>query len=492
MSGPIKVLVGVLLGLVVGVACHQFWTPSAWQGVGVGDAKAFMTGVASEANNSAGVLAEIVRTVIRVNTFLGDAFVRALRLIAVPLVLFSLVAGVASLGRAGESGQPDTGSGKGSGGAAGLRALGRIGGRTLAVFAVTTVIAIIIGLVLANVLAPGKFVSEQTRLNLAEANATAVGERVAQAELSRGNASVWQILLNAIPTNPFDALARGDMLQVIVLAVLMGAALLVLISRQADGARSPANADGAGSTALVPIPALTIARGCEALGELFITIGGWVLRLAPIGVFCLMARTSADLGPEVVRGLAALCGVVVLGLTMQMVFVYGPMAIGLGRLSIRQATLGMLPAQAVAFSSSSSAATLPVTIRCVRENLGVRERVASFVCPLGATVNMDGTALYQAVCAIFIAQVYGIELSIGQQMLIVLMTTLSSVGAPGIPGGGIVMFITVMQAVGLPMEGLAMILAVDRVLDMCRTVVNVTGDGVVAAVIDRWEPGARQ
>jgi Na+/H+-dicarboxylate symporter len=279
------------------------------------------------------------------------------------------------------------------------------------------------------------------------------------------------------------------MLQVIVLAVLVGAALLLLISREQNKADAEGGSGGDDHAALPGLSAVTIARACEALGVVFITIGGWILRLAPIGVFCLMARTSADVGPEVVRGLAALCGVVVLGLAIHMLFVYGLLAVGVARLSVRRAALGLLPAQAVAFSSSSSAATLPVTIRCVRDNLGVRERVASFVCPLGATVNMDGTALYQAVCAIFIAQVYGIELSIGQQILIVLMTTLSSVGAPGIPGGGIVMFITVMQAVGLPMEGLAMILAVDRVLDMVRTVVNVTGDAVVAAVIDRWEPG---
>lgn len=483
MSGPIKVLLGVLLGLVVGMACHQFWTPSAWQSVGVGDARAFMAGAVNPANADATLAAQGVRFVIRVNALIGDAFVRALRFIAVPLVLFSLIAGVASLGGVGG------GAGGGRGGAGGLRALGRVGGRTLGLFAVTTVIAITLGLVLANVIAPGRAVSEATRAGLAEANASAVSERVAQAERAAADVSVWRLLLNVVPTNPFDSLARGDMLQVIVLAVLVGAALLLLISREQNKAGVGAAAGGDDHAALPGLSAMTIARACEAMGVVFITIGGWILRFAPIGVFCLMARTSADVGPEVVRGLAALCGVVVLGLAVHMLFVYGPLAIGVARLTVRQAALGLLPAQAVAFSSSSSAATLPVTIRCVRDNLGVRERVASFVCPLGATVNMDGTALYQAVCAIFIAQVYGIELSIGQQMLIVLMTTLSSVGAPGIPGGGIVMFITVMQAVGLPMEGLAMILAVDRVLDMVRTVVNVTGDAVVAAVIDRWEPG---
>jgi Na+/H+-dicarboxylate symporter len=212
---------------------------------------------------------------------------------------------------------------------------------------------------------------------------------------------------------------------------------------------------------------------------------------APYAVFCLIARTAARMGLEVLGALLAYCVVVVVGLAVALLGVY-PATLYLltprgRRVGFRRFFSAMAPAQLLAFSSSSSSATLPVTMECARDRLGVAERVVSFVVPLGATTNMAGTALYQAVASTFIAQLYGVEMTLAQQATVVLLATLIAVGSPGVPGGSIVMMVIVLEAVGLPTEGIAVILAVDRVLDMCRTVVNVSGDAAAAAVVGAWE-----
>jgi Na+/H+-dicarboxylate symporter len=201
-----------------------------------------------------------------------------------------------------------------------------------------------------------------------------------------------------------------------------------------------------------------------------------------------MAEVASRTGWSVVSALGVFCLAVVGGLLLHTAVVFAPLLRWMGGMSPLAFARGMAPALAVAFSTSSSSATLPVTIRCVRENLGVPARVASFVCPLGATINMNGTALYQALSALLIAQVFGVELTLTQQLMVVLTTVLASVGSPGIPGGGIIMFIVVLGSVGLPVEGVALILAVDRLLDLFRTVVNVVGDAVAAVVLARFEP----
>lgn len=445
LSVPVRILLGVLAGLAVGLALNAWWSPGSWAWLGVNDAAAFLARTDAPANAQAGVVAGAARLAVEATNFTADVFLRALRFIAVPLVLFSLIAGVAALGD--------------------VRRLGRIGLRTVTLFVVTTVLAIVIGLVLVNLVQPGHMVSEETRNQLAQARQADVAARQTQATaLGEQGAAVWRMLLSAVPTNPFDALARGDMLQVVVMALVLGAGLTLLPQDR----RGP------------------LVNLCESINEVFTTIIHGLMWIAPVAVFCLMVRVAAGLGTEVVAALGVFCATVVGGLVLLLVVVYAPL-VWLAGANLWRVIVGMAPAQLLAFSTSSSAATLPVTMRCVRENLGVSERTTSFVCSLGATINMDGTALYQAISAVFIAQLYNMDLTLGQQLTLVAATTLSAIGAPGIPGGGIVVFVVVLQSVGIPLEGLAVILAVDRLLDMFRTVINVTGDAVGAVVIERLE-----
>lgn len=438
---PVLILIGMALGALVGALINAGWTAEHWASLGVYDAAAFKAHTDVPANEGAGLAAGALRLASEVNAFIGKAFIRCLRMIAVPIVVVSLVAGAAGIG------DP--------------RRLGRMGVKTIGLFFTTTVVAILIGLAIGNVARPGDAVSPEARSALAAAQPALAQKAITDAQ----GTSLWTLALNIIPANPFDALARGDMLQIIVFSILLGGALAML-------------------------PAARTRPILEALGVLtdaLVKIIHGVLWLAPIAVFCLMAEVAAGLGVGVIKAAGYFCLLVVLGLALHMTLVYLPMIALLSRVGVGRFMRGIAPAQLVAFTTSSSSATLPVTMRCVRENLGASERTTSFVCSLGATINMDGTALYQALSALFVAQIYGMDLSVAQQATIVLMCTLSSIGAPGIPGGGIVMFVAVMQAAGIPLEGLAVILAVDRVLDLFRTVVNVTGDAAVAAVVDAGE-----
>ena len=268
-----------------------------------------------------------------------------------------------------------------------------------------------------------------------------------------------------MPTNPFDALAKGEMLQVVCLSLLVGVALTFLPKSKAG-----------------PVIAF-----CDGMTDVVIRIVHFAMLLAPVAVFALIVTVVVDMGTKTVLLLGKYGLTVVLGLAIHMFVVYPALFKGFTNMGYARFFRAISPAQLLAFSSSSSGATLPVTMECVEKRLGVREDVTSFVIPLGATINMDGTAMYQGVAAVFIAQLYGLDLNIMEQLTIVLTATLASIGTAAVPSAGIVMLVIVLQAVGIPLEGIAMILGIDRILDMCRTTVNVTGDCAVATIV-----GARE
>jgi len=442
-----RILTGLGAGLVVGALVNVLWTPHVWQLLGVGDPGAWLTGRASEANHAAGLVAHAARFVASANAFVGDAFIRGLRFISVPIVLFSLIVGASSLND--------------------IKKLSRIGGKTLGIYVATTALAITIGLVLANLTRPGERVSEALRDSMAASGAAAASERIAQAAAP----GVWQTLLELVPTNPFESLAQGDMLQVVFLALAFGIAL-TLVPRE---------------------KAAPIIQAADAMNAVVLKLVQLVMLAAPYAVFALIARVIAALGIEVLSALAAYSAVVVAGLAILLFGVYPTLLKLTTPVGYRRFFRAIAPAQLLAFSSSSSNATLPVTLECAEKRLGIAEEVSAFALPLGATVNMDGTALYQGVATLFIAQLYGIPLDLGQQLTIVLTATLASIRTAGVPGVGIIMLVIVLQSVGMPSAamagGIAIIFGVDRILDMCRTVANVTGDLAVASFV-AWSEGA--
>lgn len=453
MKIPWGILVALVLAVVVGLALNAWWTSRTWEALGVADSASFLAGKAKPFTDAAGIvkdvnqptaLAHAAKVLADAAQFVGQLFVRALRVAAVPIVLFSIILGVASLG------DP--------------RKLGRIGVRTLILFLITSVGAVCIGLTVANIVRPGAMVGDEARARLLSGGTKGLESALAAAGESR---SFWQYLLSMVPTNPFESLAKGDMLQVIVIAVMTGGILAAMpLSRTKP-----------------------LLDACEVLNDVIAKVIALVMKLAPVAVFCLVCPVVAALGADVLHALGAYCACVVGGLILFMVLVYAPIVAVLARRSPLAFARGLSPAMLVAFSSSSSNATLPVTLRCLIERLGISPKVANFVCPVGATVNMDGTALYQGVAVVFIAQVMGVDLSLSQQLSIVVFATLAAIGSPGIPGGSLVFLIMVLQTVGVPATGIALILGVDRVLDMCRTVVNISGDAVVAAAVNRMENG---
>jgi len=372
----------------------------------------------------------------------GDAFIRLIRMIVVPLVFASLLAGVASLND--------------------IRKLGRMGGKTITYYLFTTAIAVTIGLFLANTIAPGERLSQETR---AELYKNYQAEALTKIQKLKEAPGIVETLLEIIPKNPIRSLVEGKMLQIIFFALLLGVALTMT---------SP---DRAG-------PVISFFEG---INEAMIRIVMIVMKLAPYGVFALIADQVGKFGPQILLTLLWYSLAVILGLVLHASLVY-PTALKLfTKINIRRFFRGIRPAQLIAFSSSSSSATLPVTMECAEENLGVSSEVTSFVLPLGATINMDGTALYQGVAAVFIAQIYGMDLSILQQLTIVLTATLASVGAAGVPGAGMITLALVLESINVPLEGIALILGVDRFLDMCRTTVNVTGDASAAVIVASTE-----
>ena len=379
---------------------------------------------------------------------LGTAFIRLITMIVIPLVVASVLVGTASLGD--------------------LRQLGRIGGKAIAYYLCTTAAAVTLGIVLANAVQPGSRIDPATRDRL---TAQFGGEAASRVESVQAAPSLGDVLLNLIPRNPVQAAAEFDLLPLIVFSVIFGAALSVL----ADEKRAP------------------VLGFFDGINHASMVVIGWVMRLAPYAVFVLIAAVVSRFGLDLLRSLLVYALVVVAGLALH---AFGTLALVVRVLGGRRPIeffRTIAPVGLVAFSTSSSNATLPVTMKTAEEQLGVSKDISSFALPLGATINMDGTALYQAVAVVFISQVYGTPLDIGAQLTIVLTATLASVGTAGVPAAGLIMLIVVLNSVGLGQHaaaGIALILGVDRILDMMRTVVNVTGDLACAVFLMRTEKGA--
>ena len=372
---------------------------------------------------------------------IGTAFIRLITMVVVPLVAASLLIGTASLGD--------------------LRKLGRIGGKTVLYYMSTTAIAVTIGIVLSNVVQPGGGVDPTTRDALSEAFAEQAGERVA---LAAEKPPVVETLLNMIPRNPVQAAAEMDLLPLIIFTILFGAAITLVDAEKKNA----------------------VLMFAEGVNDAVMVLIDWIMKLAPYAVFALIAAVVAQFGLDLLRSLLVYTLTVVAGLLIHAFLTYGLVIRFLVRMNPATFFRRVIEAPVVAFSTSSSNATLPVTMETAEEDLGMSNQVASFVLPLGATINMDGTALYQAVATMFIAQIYGVGLGIGEQLTIVLTATLASIGAAGVPSAGIIILILVLNSVGLgghAAAGIALILGVDRILDMLRTAVNVTGDLTAASFV---------
>lgn len=378
----------------------------------------------------------------------GKIFINLLKLIAVPLVLSSLITGVASLSD--------------------LKKLSRIGGKTITIYIVTTAISVTIGLVAVNLLKPGDTVPEDMKVKLQETYKSAASGKLEAADQIKERRPL-QPIVDMVPSNFFSSASNNrNMLQVVFVAIIIGIALIQIPKNKAK-------------------PVLDFMEG---INDLVIKLVDNIMLMAPIGVFALIADTITSIAGdnlsnvlELLSALGFYMLVVIIGLTIQMVFTYTAVLKIFSNMSLKKFYQGIAPAQLLAFSTSSSAATLPVTMERCEDELGVSEEVSSFVLPLGATINMDGTALYQAVAAVFIAQTLGMDLTLGAQLTIVLTAVLASIGTAAVPGAGIIMLIIILEAIGVPSAGIALILGVDRILDMMRTVTNVTGDASVAVAV---------
>ncbi|PAB59569.1 dicarboxylate/amino acid:cation symporter [Anaeromicrobium sediminis] len=359
----------------------------------------------------------------------GTLFINMIKMIIVPLVFSSLIVGAASIGD--------------------VKSLGRIGGKTVIYYLVTTAVAVSIGLFLGKVMNPGAGLT------------IPVGAEQAAKEAP----SVVSTLLNIIPKNPLKGLVDGNILQVITFALFLGV----------------------GCTAVSEDKSKPFVNFFDSLAEIMYKITAFIMELAPYGIFALIVPVVSQYGIDVLKPLSMVILAVYIGCVLHAVLVYSTAVKIFANISPIKFFKGIAPAAITAFSTTSSSGTLPVTIKSTRENLGVSEKITSFVLPLGATINMDGTALYQGVCALFIAQVYGVELTLAQMATIILTATLGSIGTAGVPGGGFIMLTLVLQSVGLPLEGLVLIAGIDRILDMARTSVNVIGDASCAVVVASTE-----
>ncbi len=374
---------------------------------------------------------------------IGKAFIRMITMVVVPLVFASLVVGTASLGS--------------------IKRLGRIGVKTIAYYMITTAIAVSIGLLLANAIQPGAGLDESVKAKLLQEYQQSSKDQLDKAMANKPG--VIEVLLRIIPTNPLRAMADGDMLGLIFFSLALGIALTYLPAPRSQ----------------------PVVNFLDGLNEAIIQLVHLIMKVAPYGVFALMAAVTGRFGYSILLTLLKYALVVLIGLALHLGGTYSLSLRLLAKMNPLKFFRGLRDAQLVAFSTSSSNAALPVNMKCCQENLGVPKEITSFVLPLGATINMDGTALYQGVAAVFIGQVYGLSLTMVDQLTIVLTATLASIGAAGVPGAGIVTLTLVLQTIGIPLEGIALILGVDRILDMCRTVVNMTGDATCSAFIARSE-----
>lgn len=401
MSLTTKIVIGMVAGLIVGIVFNALKIPFIDQHI-VG-----------------GLFAMI-----------GKMFVNALKMLVVPLVIFSLICGVTGIGD--------------------IRLLGRVGGKSFVLYLSTTAIAISVAILLALIIGPGK------GFEMEGVNLTGVTGKEAP--------SVWEVFAAIVPTNPIAAFSNGEMLQIIFYVILVGIAALML------GDKSQG-----------------FVEACEYMNELMMKVVEIVMAFAPYGVFCLIAKTFAEQGIELFIPVLAYVFTLVSALLLHLFVTLMVMLKVLAGLDPITFMRKIRPAQIFAFSTASSNATIPVTFRCVTQRMGVDNSVASFTVPFGATINMDGTAIMQGVATVFLANVYGIELGLIGYVTVIGMAVLASIGTAGVPGVGLVMLTMVLGQVGLPIEGIALILGVDRLMDMIRTAVNISGDAVVTTIVAKTE-----
>lgn len=379
----------------------------------------------------------------------GTIFINLLKLIAIPLIIVSLIKGVSDL--------KDT------------TQLSGLGLRTFGMYILTTIIAVTIGLGLVNLIQPGSFISEETRQEMLRSFGGEVQEKVDEAAEVQQTRGPLQPLIDIVPENIFDSMSvNSNMLQIIFFSLLVGVAMISLPFGEIKAFKKVLDAGNA----------------------IVLKIVDLMMLFAPYGVFALIATLIAEAPSfDVFKALGMYAFTVVLGLLLLVYGVYSLFVYFFGKMNPFRFFKAILPAQLLGFSTSSSAATLPVTMECAEENLHIRKDVLSFVLPIGATINMDGTCLYQGVAAVFIAQVMGHDLTTAQQLSIIVTATLASIGAAAVPGAGILMLVIVLESIGISPAGIALIFAVDRPLDMLRTATNISGDSMVALLMDRSGTG---
>ncbi len=368
---------------------------------------------------------------------LGTLFINLLTLIAIPLVIASLIIGASSLED--------------------VKKLGKIGAKTLALYILTSIIAISIGLIIGNFVQPGMKVPYETSVRL-----MAEFQEETPINISEHfEINIFDFIVSIVPKNPINAMANGAMLQVVFFALIFGLTILFIDKSKAN----------------------YVIGFFSGVSEIMIKMVQIIMKIAPIGVFALISATIAEFGYEILSTLIWYILAVLLGLVIHTFVTYSLVVKFIGRYKILDFFRNLRTAQIIGFSSSSSAATLPITFDCVENKIGVPKSVSGFILPLGATINMDGTALYQGVAAVFIAQVYGLDLNISQQLTILLTALLASIGTAPVPGVGIIMLVIILESINIPAQGIALILGVDRLLDMARTVTNITGDAAVCVAI---------
>ena len=382
----------------------------------------------------------------------GTIFLNLLKLIAVPLIVSSLITGIASLS--------DT------------RKLSRIGLRTILLYVTTTAVAVSIGLILVNVLEPGSAIPDSYQETLSNEYIEKAASKKNLADSIQENRGPLQPLVDMVPSNIFSAASNNsNMLQVVFISIIFGIALIGIDRKFSK-------------------PVLEFLKG---INQLIIKLVEMIMYFAPYGVFALIAKTISSVSGDIsqigsiLSALLFYMGVVIVGLFIHMGITYISILKFFTNISLKHFFKSIGPVQLVAFSTSSSGATLPVTMKRCEKDLGVSKEISSFVLPLGATINMDGTALYQGVAAVFIAQAVGMDLTLADQFTIVATAVLASIGTAAVPGAGIIMLVIILEAINVPSEGIALILGVDRILDMIRTTTNVTGDATIACAMDSLE-----
>ena len=413
-----KILIGIVAGIVLGITYNKLFGPGVTSGP-IYVQKVFFG-------------------------YAGDIFIRLLRMMIVPLVFASIFTAVVNLGD--------------------VRELGKIGGKTVAYYMLTTALAVLIGLILVNIIHPGKGIDKEA---LAALNITAeVPEKVSDQGVGERSATIIIIdtLVNMIPKNPAGAMAKGDVLQIIFFTIFF-AIMAAMVGRESDTLSN-------------------VIHGLDLIMQKSVMA---VMIIAPYCIFFLVTAIFMDLGVAALSALGKYALTVMLGLAIHAAITLPLLVLIIGRYSPIRLAKALSPAILTAWSTASSAATLPITMDCLSRRAGVDKKIGNFVLPLGATVNMDGTALYESVAVIFIAELMGIDLTIGMQVVIFITATLAAIGAAAIPGAGLVTMGIVLTAAGMPLDGIGLILAIDRILDQFRTAVNVWGDATAAVVVGRME-----